>query len=152
MYEKSKMEDCSMRRIVSKVSGIFIPVTDMQRSADWYIRVFELEMIENSEICTGLAFPGEATILNLWKVDRPQPTQFEMAGGYKISYYNFESFDIEFSHASLKEKGVDVMPIQNDAGGTRYFDCLDPDRNLIGIVEELPNSIYYPHKQKYRRD
>ncbi|WP_373231019.1 VOC family protein [Cohnella sp.] len=141
-----------MRKIVSKVSGIFIPVTNMRRSAEWYIRVFELEIIEHSESCTGLAFPGEATFLNLWKVDRPQPTQFEAIGGYKIPYYNFESFDIEFSHASLKEKGVEVMPIVDDAGGVRYFDCLDPDGNLIGIVEELPSSIYYPHKQKYRRD
>ncbi|MCD9022597.1 VOC family protein [Cohnella silvisoli] len=141
-----------MTKIVSKVSGIFIPVTDMRRSAEWYIRVFELEIIEQSEGCTGLAFPGEATILNLWKVDRPQPTQFEAAGGRKIPYYNFESFDIELSHAFLKEKGVEVIPIVNDNGGVRYFECLDLDGNLIGIVEELPSSIYYPHKQKYRRD
>lgn len=141
-----------MSKIVSKVSGIFIPVTDMGRSAEWYIRIFELEIIESSDSCTGLAFPGEATILNLWKVDRPQPTQFEVARGYKIPYYNFESFDIEFSHASLKEKGLEVTPVKDDDGGVRYFDCLDPDGNLIGIVEELPSSIFYPHKQKYRRD
>jgi hypothetical protein len=50
------------------------------------------------------------------------------------------------------EKGVEVMPIHEDAGGVRYFDCVDPDGNLFGIVEELPNSVYYPHKQKYRRE
>lgn len=141
-----------MTRIVSKVSGIFIPVTDMRRSAEWYVRVFDLETIEYDECCTGLAFPGEATIINLWKVDRPQPTQFEASGGFPIPYYNFESFDIEFSHASLKEKGVEVLPIVEDSAGVRHFDCLDPDGNALGIVEELPNSVYYPHKQKYRRD
>jgi predicted enzyme related to lactoylglutathione lyase len=146
------MEDCPMKKIMSKVSGIFIPVTDMRRSTEWYIRMFDLEIIEQSEGCTGLAFPGEATIINLFKVERPQPTQFEVAGGYKISYYNFESYDIDFSYAALKEKGVEVLPIVQDSDWTRYFDCLDPDGNLIGIVEELPNSIYYAHKQKYRRD
>lgn len=139
-----------MKPIAEKVSGIFIPVTDMKRSVEWYVRVFGLEMIDQSGMCTGLAFPGEVTIVNLWKVNRPQPTQFDVEGGYKIPYYNFESFDIEYSHASLKEKGVEVMPII-DAGGIRFFDFMDPDGNRISIVEEKESSTYYSHKQKYRR-
>lgn len=63
-----------MRKVASKISGIFIPVTDMGRSTEWYIRMFDLAVIERSEMCTGLAFPGEATYINLWKVERPQPT------------------------------------------------------------------------------
>jgi glyoxylase I family protein len=141
-----------MKKIVSKISGVFIPVMDMERSTEWYIRVFDLEIIEISEGCTGLAFPGEATILNLWKVENPQPTQFEAASGIRIPYYNFESFDIEHSHTTLKELGVEVKPIEYNASGTRYFDSFDLDGNVIGIVEELSNSTYYQHKQKYRRD
>lgn len=139
-----------MKKIIDKVSGIFIPVTNMQRSTEWYIRVFNLEIIDKDEVCTGLAFPGEATIINLWKVDHVQPTQFESTNGVYIPYYNFESFDIEFSHTSLKERGVEVMPIE-DEGGIKHFACLDPDGNPIGIVEEMPSSPYYAHKQKYRR-
>lgn len=140
-----------MGKIVSKISGIFIPVTDMERSTEWYIRVFNLEVIQTSDVCTGLAFPDEATYINLWKVERSQPMQFD-TGAYKIPYYNFESFDIEYSHAALIEKGIEVMPIEN-SDGVRFFDCLDPDCNLIGIVEELPSSdAYYAHKRKYRKD
>jgi len=140
-----------MRKIASKVSGIFIPVTDMKRSTEWYIRMFNLEVIQISDVCTGLAFPGEATYINLWKVEQPQPMMFD-TGGDQIPYYNFESFDIEYSYAALIEKGVEVMPIVND-GGVRFFDCLDPDGNQLGIVEELPSSAaFYTHKQKYRRD
>ena len=94
-----------MRRSVSKISGIFIPVTDMQRSKEWYIRMFDLETIDLSDCCTGLAFPGEATFINLWKVERPVPTQFDAGGGMRIPYYNFESFDIEYSHALFVRKG-----------------------------------------------
>ncbi|PWW05118.1 putative enzyme related to lactoylglutathione lyase [Paenibacillus cellulosilyticus] len=141
-----------MRRVISKVSGIFIPVTDMRRSADWYISVFDLEVIDDGECCTGLAFPNEATILNLWKVDRAQPTHFEASDGMRIPYYNFESFDIGASHAALQAKGIEVTAIQEDAEGVRYFDCIDPDGNALGFIEELPHSPYYPHKQKYRRD
>lgn len=70
-----------MKPITEKVRGIFIPVTDMKRSVEWYVRVFGLEMIEQSGMCTGLAFPGEVTIVNSWKVNRPQPTQFDAEGG-----------------------------------------------------------------------
>lgn len=140
-----------MGKIVSKISGIFIPVTDMKRSTEWYIKMFDLEVIRISDVCTGLAFPGEATSINLWKVERPQPLQFD-TGGDKIPYYNFESFDIEYSHAALIENGVEVMPIVN-SDGVRFFDCLDPDGNPIGIVEELPSSsAFYAHKRKYRQD
>ncbi|MBB6670379.1 VOC family protein [Cohnella nanjingensis] len=140
-----------MGKIVSKISGIFIPVTDMKRSTEWYIKMFDLDVIQISDVCTGLAFPGEATYINLWKVERPQPTQFD-TGAYKIPYYNFESFDIEYSHTALIEKGVECMPIVN-SDGIRFFDCLDPDGNRIGIVEELPSSTaFYEHKQKYRQD
>lgn len=140
-----------MGKIVSKISGIFIPVTNMKHSTEWYIKMFDLGVIQISDVCTGLAFPGEATYINLWKVERPQPMQFD-TGGDKIPYYNFESFDIEYSHAALIEKGVEVMPIVNN-NGVRFFDCLDPDGNPIGIVEELPSSTaFYAHKRKYRQD
>jgi glyoxylase I family protein len=52
-----------------KISGIFIPVTNMERSVEWYVRVFGLDIIQQSDMCTGLAFPGEASIIGLWKVD-----------------------------------------------------------------------------------
>lgn len=140
-----------MSRIASKISGIFIPVTDMKRSTEWYIKAFDLEVIQISDMCSGLAFPGEATFINLWKVERPQPTQFD-AGSYKIPYYNFESFDIDYSRNALIEKGIEVTPIV-DEGGIRFFDCFDPDGNMLGLVEELPSSTaFYAHKQKYRRD
>ncbi|WP_146250227.1 VOC family protein [Paenibacillus flagellatus] len=140
-----------MGKIMSKVSGVFIPVTDMKRSTEWYINTFDLEVIQLSDVCTGLAFPGEATFINLWKVERAQPTTFD-TGTERIPYYNFESFDIEYSHAALIEKGVEAMPIVN-GDGVRFFDCLDPDGNRIGIVEELPVSVaFYEHKQKYRKD
>jgi glyoxylase I family protein len=139
-----------MKKIMDKISGIFIPVTNMGRSVEWYVRVFGLEIIQQSDMCTGLAFPGEATMIGLWKVDKPQPTMFETGAGYKICYYNFESFDIDYSHTRLKEQGVEVMPIE-DHGGIRFFDFIDPDGNPLNIVEEMASSKYFPHKQKYRR-
>jgi hypothetical protein len=69
----------------------------MKLSTERYINMFRLEVIQISDVCTGLAFPGEATYINLWKVKRPQPVMFD-AGGDKIPYYNFESFDISNTH------------------------------------------------------
>jgi glyoxylase I family protein len=139
-----------MKRIVDKISGIFIPITNMERSLEWYTRVLGLEVVEKSDMCTGLAFPGEATILNLWKVENAQPTTFDTGQGYQICYYNFESFDINYSYTKLQEQGVEVLPIQ-DEGSIKFFDAVDPDGNLFSIVEEMPSSPYYAHKQKHRR-
>ncbi|WP_199616297.1 VOC family protein [Paenibacillus alkalitolerans] len=137
-----------MEKIVAKVSGIFIPVTDMKRSTEWYLNVFGLEVIAQDNWCTGLKFPGAETIVNLWKVERKQPVDFD-AGSYRICYFNFESFDILASRRVLQEKGVEVGELHEE-NSIKFFDCYDPDGNGLSIVEELPSSPYYEHKQRFR--
>ena len=62
-----------MEKIIAKISNIFIPVTDLKRSADWYTGMFEMEMIEFGERKAGIAFPNRETFIVLWKVAKPQP-------------------------------------------------------------------------------
>jgi predicted enzyme related to lactoylglutathione lyase len=142
-----------MEEIVTKVSGIFIPVTDVKRSAEWYIRMFDMEMIDIGDYGAGLAFPhGEATVV-LWKVAKPQPVQFD-TGIDKMPYYNFNSFDIYSSYRELQAKGAKVSEIHESPGiptGFRFFETFDPDGNPINIVEETADSPFYTHKQKYRK-
>jgi glyoxylase I family protein len=137
-----------LAQIAARVSGIFIPVTDMKRSTEWYLNVFDLEVISRDDGCTGLKFAGAETIVNLWKVATKQPVDFD-AGSYRICYFNFESYDIHASRESLQEKGVQVGEL-HDHGSIRFFDCYDPDDNAISIVEEMPSSPYYAFKQRVR--
>jgi glyoxylase I family protein len=138
-----------MKAIFDKVAGICIPVLNVRRSAEWYIRVFNLDTIEITDNDAGLIFPGGA-IIALWKVSSPQPTEFEAINPKKVPYYNFESYDIEHSHKALQEKGVKVSDIEEIPKVIRYFECYDLDGNLISIVQEGVDSPYYTYKEKYR--
>jgi hypothetical protein len=142
-----------MEKVIAKVSGIFIPVTDLKRSAEWYIRMFDMETIEISDYRTGLRFPHGEAVVVLWKVVKPQPVQFD-TGVDKMPYFNFNSFDIHNSYRELQAKGATVSEIHESPESPtvyRFFVTFDPDANMINIVEETADSPYYAHKQKYRK-
>jgi predicted enzyme related to lactoylglutathione lyase len=142
-----------MEKIVAKVSSIFIPVTDVKRSAEWYIRMFDMETIEIGDFRTGLGFPQGEALVVLWKVVKPQPVQFD-TGIDKMPYFNFSSFDIHNSYRVLQAKVATVSVIQESSEIPtihRFFETFDPDGNRVNIVEETADSPYYAHKQKYRK-
>ncbi|MBM7569166.1 VOC family protein [Paenibacillus sacheonensis] len=137
-----------MEKIIAKISNIFIPVTDLKRSADWYIGMFEMEMIEFGERKAGIAFPNRETFIVLWKVAKPQPVHFD-TGELKLHYYNFTSYDINRSYRELAAKGATLSEI-HEHDGIRYFETYDPDGNVVNIVETFEDSPYYAHKLKFR--
>ncbi|XID91937.1 VOC family protein [Paenibacillaceae bacterium WGS1546] len=138
-----------MKNAVAMVSTIFIPVTDVKRSAVWYARMFDMETIELNDRRAGLTFPKAETVVILWKVREPQPVEFDTGDG-KMHYFNFSSFDIHASYKTLQAKGAALSPI-HELQGFRFFETYDPDRNVFNIVEETPESPYYAHKQRHRK-
>ncbi|MFC5468269.1 VOC family protein [Cohnella suwonensis] len=139
-----------MDPIIAQVSNIFIPVTDLKKSADWYMRMFGMEMIEFEDRRAGLAFPNRETFIVLWKVEKPQPVHFE-TGEFKMHYYNFTTFDLSRSYRELAARGAVLSEI-DEHPGIRFFETYDPDGNVVNIVETFQDSPYYAHKMKYRND
>ncbi|UUZ81783.1 VOC family protein [Paenibacillus sp. P26] len=137
-----------MEKIVAKVGCIFIPVTDVKRSAEWYVRMFDMETIEILDHRAGLKFPLRETLVLLWKVAKPQTVEFD-TGIDKMPYYNFSSYDIHSSYRMLQGKGAAVSEV-HEMPGYRFFETFDPDGNPVSIVEETPESPYYEHKQQFR--
>ncbi|MGO4108970.1 VOC family protein [Paenibacillus sp. YAF4_2] len=138
-----------MEKIVAFVSSIFIPVTDIARSAEWYVRMFDLEPIEKTDYRVALAFPNCQTLVLLWKVEKPQPVQFD-SGRDRMPYYNFTSYDINHSYSQLKAKGAKLSEIHEE-DGYRFFEAFDPDGNPLSVVEELGHTPYFTHKDKIRK-
>jgi len=138
-----------MANIVTMVSSIFIPVTDVRRSAEWYIRMFDMEAIEILDNRAGLTFIEAETTVLLWRVEKPQPVDFD-TGKEKLHYYNFCSFDIYRSRKELEARGASLSDI-HELDGFRYFETFDPDHNRFNIVEETPESPYYSHKKRFHR-
>lgn len=137
-----------MERIVSFVASIFIPVTDIARSEEWYVRMFDLETIERTDYRIGLAFPNAQTLVLLWKVEKPQPVQFD-TGKHLMPYFNFTSYDIDHSYRQLKAKGAQLSEIHEE-DGYRYFQAFDLDGNPVDIVEETGQTPYFTHKNQFR--
>ncbi|WP_201008591.1 VOC family protein [Paenibacillus glycanilyticus] len=138
-----------MEKIVAFVSGIFIPVTDIARSAEWYMRMFGVEAIERTDYRVGLAFPNSQTLVLLWKVEKPQPVQFD-SGKAMMPYYNFTSYDINLSYEQLKAKGAKLSEIHEE-DGYRFFEAFDPDENPLSVVEETGQTPYFTHKENLRK-
>ena len=138
-----------MEKIIAFVSSIFIPVTDVARSAAWYVRMFDLEMIEKTNQRVGLAFPNGQTLVLLWKVEKPQPVQFD-SGKDRMPYFNFTSYDIDHSYSQLRAKGAELSEIHEE-DGYRFFEAFDTDGNPLSIVEETGQTPYFDHKNHLKK-
>jgi len=127
-----------------RVAGVFIPVTDLQRSMAWYEKWFGLELVSGGKGMAGYKFPQGEALLALVQVEKQQGVQFELSEGNHNCYFNFETVNIEAVHRSFMEQGVQVTEIFG--GDTlRIFHMFDLDGNRLDVVEETPKSPFYRH-------
>ncbi|WP_166786763.1 VOC family protein [Jeotgalibacillus salarius] len=125
-----------------KVGSIFIPVTDLEHSSKWYEEHFQVKLIGQWEGGAGFYFPDSAVQLGLIEVQIPQPSQFLNRHAQQNTYFNLITEDIVSLHKTFIDQGLTVRQI-NEFGGMKYFDCADPDGNVLSIVEEVPGSPFH---------
>lgn len=115
---------------VKRIDSVFVQVTDMKRSEEWYTNIFNFKVTYRGSdgMCIGFRFDESGplktglSIVKVDKVDRPQHIPF-----------NFYVVDIDQFHNELKEKSVEVTKIHGE-DGMRFFDFKDPDGNMIDVV------------------
>jgi glyoxylase I family protein len=130
-----------------KVGGIFIPVTDLERSKKWYELNLGVTKVDEwqedgEDHGVGYIFKGETVGIALIKVEKPQPTEFITQGKKKNVYYNFVVEQIEPVYDILKQNGVETTDI-HDYGLMKGFDFFDPDGNPFSVVSEEKDSPYH---------
>jgi len=125
-----------------KVGSIFIPVTDIKKSTDWYVKFLGVKIIDSWEDGAGFYLPAGTTQLALVKVESPQPTEFIIKGEQKNSYFNFIVDDIEAAHQQFRNNGIVTTEI-DDFGGMKFFDFFDLDGNPFSVVNEVSNSPFH---------
>lgn len=126
-----------------KIGSIFIPVTDVEASAEWFQKYLGVKTIDSWEDGAGFYFPSGSTQLALVKVDSKQPTEFNAKGSQKNAYYNFVVEDIEAAHQHFKENGIVTTAIEN-YDGMKFFDFFDLDGNPFSVVQEGDSSPFHP--------
>lgn len=131
-----------------KVGSIFIPVTDMKKSTDWYVKFLGVKIIDSWEDGAGFYLPAGTTQLALVKVESPQPTEFIIKGEQKNSYFNFVVDDIEAVHQHFRNNDIVTTEI-DDFGGMKFFDFFDLDGNPFSVVDEVSDSPF--HSENVRK-
>ncbi|MFB4169066.1 VOC family protein [Virgibacillus sp. JSM 102003] len=125
-----------------KIGSIFIPVTDIEKSAEWYRTNLGVKKIDSWEDGAGFYLPTGSTQLALIQVESHQPTEFIIKGNQKNSYYNFVVDNIETAYQHFKNNGVATSEI-HDFGGMKFFDIFDLDGNPFSVVNEVDGSPYH---------
>ncbi|TYS18578.1 VOC family protein [Rossellomorea vietnamensis] len=131
-----------------KVGSVFVPVTDLKKSASWYEENLGVKKIDEWEGGAGFYFPSGSTQLGLVETTAPQPTEFAIHGKKKNVYFNFVVEDINDVHQQLQSRGVVTTHIE-DFGGMKCFDFYDPDGNIFSVVDEAEGSPF--HSANIRR-
>lgn len=115
--------------------GVFIPVTDLEKSTDWYCEMLGFEMLHNEQ--------PEANTLKIWngvvtfclvKSSGVIPHEFPENNFSVDHYMNFHTGDIQTVHQDLKEKGANVCDVW-EAYGMKGFELYDPDDNRFSVIE-----------------
>ena len=125
-----------------KVGSIFIPVTDIKKSTEWYVKFLGAKIIDSWEDGAGFYLPAGTTQLALVKVESPQPTEFIIKGEQKNSYFNFVVDDIEAVHQQFRNNDIVTTEI-DDFGGMKFFDFFDLDGNPFSVVDEVSDSPFH---------
>ncbi|AST90778.1 MULTISPECIES: VOC family protein [Sutcliffiella] len=114
--------------------GIFIPVSDLDKSTKWYEEMLDFELIHSDEpnaktfrTCDGKVI---FTLVKCENITQPKFPKNDYDVGV---YYNFLTTDIDTIHQEMLAKDGNVSLI-HDYGDVKGFSITDLDGNRFGIV------------------
>ena len=125
-----------------RIGSIFIPVSDVEQSLNWYTTYFDAKEIGRWEGGIGLCLPDGSTQLGLIQTSSPQPTTFKDASGQAHVYFNVICEDIHFAYQSFEQAGLIATPL-HDFGGMSCFEVVDPDGHTISLISEDVTSPFH---------
>lgn len=115
-------------------TGIFIPVSDLERSTKWYEEMLGFEMLHSdAPEANTMKMKGINTFFCLVKCKNIKQPEFPKNNYDVGGYFNINTNDIDRVYMELVDKGAQVTEI-HDYGNLRVFDLTDPDGNHFGIV------------------
>ncbi|MFD2216359.1 VOC family protein [Metabacillus endolithicus] len=115
-----------MNSVLNKISGVFIPISNIENARDWYCDILDLST--EGEIYFGhiyvLPLDGPNIVLDS-KIFAPDDV-------YKTPAFQLQTDDIHLSYEYLKEKNVKITTkIENG----HWFNFKDPDGNVIMVCK-----------------
>jgi catechol 2,3-dioxygenase-like lactoylglutathione lyase family enzyme len=119
--------------IQNRIGTVFVPVKDLERSAEFYSKVFGLPMKKVSPPVYNLDMEGPTKLtLDVDSFTSPVREGKVEPSPYGLCYV--PTANIEEAHAYLRELDVEVTPITR-FGNVAFFYFFDPDRNKIMVYD-----------------
>ena len=118
-----------------------IPVTNIERSSEWFVKHFGLSIRHQREGYLSL-FRGNRPILDLIQSDNETRAIFEI-NQKKRWVITFFTDDIESLHAYLKSEDVKVGNISDEGQYGKFFVLEDLDGNLFDVWEHHDCELIY---------
>lgn len=114
-------------------SYIYIPVSDVNRSGEWYTKHLGFQW--NPEPDHNIELWTSTGVWMFMRTDYPLPNAADMA---RRPVFGLQVSDIQALHRTLQEQGQQVGALANDEGGSTFL-LTDPDGNRIEIWGGWPN-------------
>lgn len=116
--------------------GIFIPVSNLDRSTEWYKNILGFEVVHNDEPEAVVLKMGDGTVrFCLVKCTDIKPLEFPKNNYEVDGYYNFHTNNVEEIHRVLSEKGANISEIHQLGDNMRGFQLIDPEGNRFGVIQ-----------------
>jgi catechol-2,3-dioxygenase len=117
------------------IPGVFVPVKDLERSADWYKTVLGLEEFKRSDITVEFKVGEGCPVLVLFKAEHDVPVKFPKNGHIDGNFFIFKTPDADAAHQLLKENNISVSEIFLFEGIQKYFFFEDLDGNRLSVED-----------------
>jgi predicted enzyme related to lactoylglutathione lyase len=108
--------------------AVGLPVADLQRSVEWYRRVFSLGEPDLRPVEGVVEFQLGPIWLQLLEGDTAR------SGAEVVT--SFGVADARVERERLVELGLEVGPLEHVSGAVDYFEFADPDGNVLSIHSE----------------
>jgi predicted enzyme related to lactoylglutathione lyase len=115
--------------------GIFVPVSDLERSTKWYEEMLGFEITHRDEPNAMVMMMNDNKIVFCLVLSFDIEHRAFPRNNYQVEqYFNFHTDDVDGAYRTLKGKGADIGEIASFDDGIRGFPLYDPDGNKYGVV------------------
>lgn len=129
-----------MKNFIPHIATLEIPVSNVQKSIDWYVDIFNLNVHFKDDNSAMLSFESKGVpTIYLVQTDEMQPLSFKNSNNQIIhAIIDFYSEQLSEFYHWLKDKNVEVSTLNIDpSNGFGGFSFKDPDGNPLGATNIL---------------
>lgn len=145
--KQKEKEDKEIKPLLKRVSHNYLPVTDLKRALEWYVKYLGLKHISDNRTARndgGILILGNGQWLFLLESKSNKNANFvtdEWEGDdYEMFSLTFETEDIIKLHESLRKSGTHVDPIVDHGDCGLQFKFKDPDGNKFNVWQDPDKS------------